>query len=57
MSVYLGNEKVKVNIGGKRYKLNLYSKTPITNGVRLITKDGKVLKDANGLYITTKEQN
>ena len=56
MALYLNNEKVKINLDGLTYYLNLFSKTPITNGVRLLSSDGYILKDANGLYLTTKEE-
>ena len=56
MALYLGNsEKLKINIDNIVYYLNLFSKTPITNGVRLLSSDNFILKDANGLYLTTKE--
>ena len=53
MALYLGNSRVKINLDGVVYCLNLYSKTPITNGIRLVTSDGLILKDANRLFITT----
>ena len=56
MALYLGNsEKLKVNSDGVVYYLNLFSKTPITNGIRLLSSENCILKDSNGLYITTKE--
>lgn len=56
MALYLGDEKVKINLDGLTYYLNLFSKTPITNGVRLLSSERYILKDSNGLYITTKEE-
>ena len=56
MALYLGSsEKLKINIDNIAYYLNLFSETPITNGARLLSFDGFILKDANGLYLTTKE--
>lgn len=56
MALYLGNsEKLKINIDNIVYCLNLFSKTPITNGVRLLSSDNFIIKDANGLYLTIKE--
>ena len=56
MALYLGNsEKLKVNINGIAYYLNLLSEPPITNGIRLLSLENLILKDSNGLYITTKE--
>lgn len=57
MALYLGNsEKLKVYLDGAVYLLNLFSKTPITNGIKLKSLDKYVLKDNNGIYITTKEE-
>jgi hypothetical protein len=57
MALYLGNsEKLKFNLSGAVYNLNLFSTTPITNGVRLLSSDNYILKDSNGIYLTTKEK-
>lgn len=57
MALYLGNgEKLKITINNVKYYLNLISKIPITNGVRLLTSNGYILKDSNGLYLTAKEE-
>lgn len=55
MALYLGSNKKKINLNGIVYNLNLYSATPILNGLQLLSYDGYVLKDANGLYVTVKE--
>ena len=56
MALYLGNsEKLKINLDDIIYVLNLHLTTPITNGVRLLSSEGYILKDSNGLYLTTKE--
>jgi hypothetical protein len=56
MALYLGSsEKLNVNLNNITYYLNLFSETPITNGIRLLSSDGYILRDSNGLYITTKE--
>ena len=55
MALYLGSDKVKINLDNVLYCLNLYSTTPITNGVRLLSLDNYLLKDSNGLYLTAKE--
>ena len=56
MALYLGSsEKQKVILDGKTYYLNLYSSAPITNGTRLLSSDGYILKDSSGLYLTFKE--
>ena len=57
MALYLGSsEKLKINLDGVTYYLNLFSETPITNGIRLLSSEGYILKDSNGLYVTTKEE-
>lgn len=55
MALHLGSEKLRVNVNGAVYQLNLFTTTPITNGVRLLSSENYILKDANGLYLTTKE--
>jgi hypothetical protein len=55
MALYLGGSKVKINLGGVVYRLNLFTATPITNGVRLLSSDDYILKDINKLYLTTKD--
>jgi hypothetical protein len=57
MAIYLGNsEKLKVNLDGIAYYLNWISKLPITNGIRLLSLENHILKDNNGLFLTTKEE-
>ena len=56
MALYLGSsEKLKITLNNAAYYLNLFSETPITNGIRLLSADGYILKDSNGLYLTSKE--
>ena len=55
MALYLGSEKVKINIDGTLYHLNLFSNTAIANFIRLLSLDGYILKDSNGLYLTIKD--
>ena len=50
MALYLGDKKVKLHLDRVLYKLNLYS---IMNRMRLSSADGYILKDSNGLIITT----
>lgn len=56
MALYLGSDKVKINLNDVKYYLNLYSETPITNGIRLLSFDNYILKDSGGLYLTAKEK-
>lgn len=55
MALYLGSDKIKINLDSVAYYLNIFSKTPITNGVRLLSSENYILKDLNGLYLTTEE--
>lgn len=56
MALYLGNsEKLKIYSDGVICYLNIFSTYPITNGIKLVSSDGYVLKDSNNLYITTKD--
>ena len=57
MALYLGSSKtkLKVNLNGVAYYLNLFSKQPITNGIRMLSSENYILKDSNGLYLTIKE--
>lgn len=55
MALYLGNEIVQINLNGIVYCLNLFSSTPIINGIRLLSSDNYILQDSNGLYLIAKE--
>lgn len=55
MALYLGGDKLKINLDGVVYRLNLISQTPILNGIKLLSSENYILKDSNGLYLTVKE--
>jgi hypothetical protein len=56
MALYLGDsEKLKVYLDGVEYTFNIFSTTLILNGVLLLSSEGYILKDSNGLYLTAKE--
>lgn len=55
MALYLGSYKVKINIDGILYNLNFISPNLILNGIRLLSSEGYILRDCNGLYLTAKE--
>ena len=55
MALYLGSSKVKINLGGESYQLNLIPEKLILNGIALVSLDNYMLKDSNGLYLTVKE--
>lgn len=56
MALYIGANKYKVIAGNTICDMRLYSETPITNGIRLLSSDGFILKDINGLYLTLKKE-
>ena len=51
MALYLGRDRVDINLDGVLYRFNLLSNTPIYNGVTLLSSDGYILQDSNGLYL------
>jgi hypothetical protein len=55
MALYLGNNKIQINLNGVVYCLNIYSATPIINNIKLLSSEGYILKDSNGVYLTIKE--
>ena len=56
MALYLGSsKKLKVISNGNTYYMNLHSVIPVINGTRLLSSDDKLLKDSNGLFLTTKD--
>jgi hypothetical protein len=57
MALYLGSsDKLKLVFNGEVCGLNLFPTTPIVDGNRLLSLDNYILKDFNGLYLTTKEE-
>lgn len=56
MALYLGSDKVKVNVGSSICHTNFYSTiVSMINGIILLSSDNYELKDKNGLYLTAKE--
>lgn len=55
MALYLGNDKITINLNDVMYLLNVYSSELIINGVLLLSSDDYILRDINGLYLTAKE--
>ena len=56
MALYAGtNDKQKIILNGVVYRLNWFSKTPITNFTRLLSSDNYILQDSKCLYLTVKE--
>ena len=54
MGLYLGNKKVKFNLNGKYYKLNILS-SPVIKGIKLKSSDGFYLKSSDGLILFAKD--
>lgn len=56
MGLYLGNsEKLKIRINNIVYTLNLFSEVPITNFAKILSLEGFMLKDSNGVFLTVEE--
>lgn len=52
MALYFGNNKVKLNLDGKKYHLDLITTLP--NEITLVTIDNKFLSDINCLKLVSK---
>lgn len=55
MALYLGRDRVGINLGGILYRLNLLSNTPIYDGVILLSSDNYILQDSTGLYLVPSD--
>ena len=56
MALYLGgSEKIKISHDNTLIRFNIFTETPITNGVLLLTSDEFIIKDSDGIYMTAKE--
>lgn len=59
MALYLGSsKKLIINLNKSLYNLNFFTTSShlITNGNRLLSSEGYVLKDSKGLYLTSKKE-
>lgn len=54
MALYLGNKKVKLHMGAVAYVLHVLVST-LTSAVGLVSSDGYILKDSNGLILAVRE--
>lgn len=53
MGLYLNNsEKLKINLGGVAYVMNIFSALPTIEDIVLSSSDDCILKDFNGLYLS-----
>lgn len=56
MALYLGSSgKLKLNMDNAVYLLNIFSRSPITNSIRLLSSENYVLKSSDGFYLIVKE--
>lgn len=56
MGLYLGSsQKLHINFNGSICKITTPSSLPDTSGIKLLSFDNYILKDSNGVYLTTKE--
>ena len=51
MALYLGENRVKINLDRNVYYLNLVSTISIIDYVGLLSSDNYILKDSNGIYL------
>lgn len=56
MALHLGSsEKVKLTHNSTLIRFNIFTEKEITNGLKLLTSEGYILKDSKGVYLTAKE--
>lgn len=51
MALFLDGGKVKLFLDGVAYRLLLCSKATDTPNIKLLSSDGYILKEANGVYL------
>ena len=54
MALYLGEDKVKINLGGQLYYLNLITTTSHIDRISLLSLDNYILQDSTGVYLVPK---
>ena len=58
MAIYLGNgEKLKINFNNTSCHFIISTPMPELKDTILLSFDNYILKDSNGVYLTTKEDN
>lgn len=56
MALYLGdNKKLKVISNGVTYCFRILTTAPVIKGIKLLSSEGYVLRDKNGMYLTVKD--
>lgn len=56
MNLYINGVKVKINLDGASYKLNIHSSEPVVNNVLLLSSDNYILTDSMGVYLTAQKE-
>lgn len=56
MSLYLGADKLKIKINNIAHTLNLRIAVPHSDGVRLKSSEGFLLKDGNGNQMFARKE-
>lgn len=51
MALYFGGNEVNVNLNGNIYHLNSDMIASVIDIVKLLSSDGYILRDSNGLYL------
>ena len=54
MALYLGDKKVKLHMGSAAYVLHVLISTLVST-IGLVSSDGYILKDSNGIILAAKE--
>ena len=58
MALYLGSSKhLQIRLGGDPYNVNFFSTIIDIVSGKLLSSEGYILKDSNGLYLVPKEDN
>lgn len=55
MAIYINGIKHKTIVDNTYVSFNIGDMGPKVNGTMLISSDSYILKDSNGLYLTSKE--
>lgn len=56
MNLYINGMKVKINLNGSGYNLNIYSSDPVINNMLLSSSDNYILTDSRGVYLTVQKE-
>ena len=54
MGIYIGNSKIKFNVGGLARRLKITTSSINVTNILIKSIDNYILKDSKGLYITAK---